>query len=126
MIGEVVHAFVVVCGFLFEFNFFSKTSVRNTIRVSNSLDPGHERRFVGPDLGLKLIVKVFSRQKGAVSNDRESAKLIKNCTLRLYFDNFEDILRENSLAIIYNLVSYRRSLKHSIFLIGRFANMSVV
>ena len=30
------------------------------------------------------------------------------------------------LTIIYNGVSYRRSLKHYIFLIGRFANMSVV
>ena len=59
--------------------------------MSKGLDPDQERRFVGPDLGLKLIVKAFSRQKGAVSNDRESAKLIKNCILRLYFDNFEDI-----------------------------------
>ena len=36
------------------------------------------------------------------------------------------ILREKSLAIIYNGVSHTRSLKHQIFLIGRFANMSVV
>ena len=35
------------------------------------------------------------------------------------------ILREKSLAIIYNGVSHRRSLKHYVFLIGRFANMSV-
>ena len=32
------------------------------------------------------------------------------------------ILREKSLAIIYNGVSHRRFLKHKIFLIGRFAN----
>ena len=34
------------------------------------------------------------------------------------------ILREKSLAMIYNWVSHRRSLKHQIFLIGRFANIS--
>ena len=40
--------------------------------------------------------------------------------------NAQNILKEKSLAIIYNGVSHRRSLKHWMFLIGRFANMSVV
>ena len=30
---------------------FSKNSFRNTIRVSNRLDPDQARRFVGPDQG---------------------------------------------------------------------------
>ena len=30
--------------------FLKKKSFRNTIRVSNSLDPDQARRFVGPDL----------------------------------------------------------------------------
>ena len=44
----------------------------------------------------------------------------------IHLNIYENILREKSLAIIYNGVSYRRSLKHYIFLIGRVANMSVV
>ena len=34
---------------------FSKNSFRNTLRVSNSLDPDQARHFVGPDLGLKCL-----------------------------------------------------------------------
>ena len=44
----------------------------------------------------------------------------------IFSHNTSAILRENSLAIIYNGVSHRRSLKHKIFLIGRLPNMSVV
>ena len=33
---------------------FLKMLLRNTIRVSNSLDPDQARRFVEPDLGLNL------------------------------------------------------------------------
>ena len=35
---------------LFSKSGFSKNSFRNTIRVSNSLDPDQARHFVGPDL----------------------------------------------------------------------------
>ena len=41
----------------FKINFFKK-SFRNTIRVSNSLDPDHARRFVGPDLGPNCFQKL--------------------------------------------------------------------
>ena len=34
---------------------FSKISFRNTIRVSNRLDPDQARRFVGPDLGPNCL-----------------------------------------------------------------------
>ena len=34
----------------FQNHFFSKNSFRNTIRVSNSLDPDKARQNVGPDL----------------------------------------------------------------------------
>ena len=46
---------------------FSENSFRNTIRVSNSLDPGQARHFVGPDLGpnrlQKLTADDTSRQR---------------------------------------------------------------
>ena len=44
------HAFLLHAG-CFQNNFFSKISFRNTIRVSNSLDPDHASHFCGPDLG---------------------------------------------------------------------------
>ena len=37
---------------------FSKNSFRNTIRVSNSLDPDQARHFVGPDLGPNCLQKL--------------------------------------------------------------------
>ena len=35
---------------------FSKKSFRNTIRVSNSLDPDQARCFIGPDLGGNCLL----------------------------------------------------------------------
>ena len=37
---------------------FWKTSFRNTIRVSNSLDPDQARRFVGPDLDPNCLQRL--------------------------------------------------------------------
>ena len=45
----IFHAFV-VCWHFLKFT-FSKNSLRNTTRVSNSFDPDQDRRSVGPDLG---------------------------------------------------------------------------
>ena len=53
-------------------------------------------------------------------------KVVKYLFKDMIFDSFIYILREKSLAIIYNGVSHWRSLKHTIFLIGMFANLSVV
>ena len=38
--------------------FFQNHLFRNTIRVSNSLDPDQARRFVGPDLGLNCLKRL--------------------------------------------------------------------
>ena len=37
---------------------FSKNSFKNTIRVSNSLDPDQARHFVGPDLGPNSLQRL--------------------------------------------------------------------
>ena len=37
---------------------FSKISFKNTIRVSNSLDPDPARHFVGPDLGPNSLQRL--------------------------------------------------------------------
>ena len=42
---------------------FSKNSFRNTIRVSNSLDPDQVRRFVWPDLGPNCMQKLSADNK---------------------------------------------------------------
>ena len=36
----------------------SKNSFRNTIRVSNGLDPDQNRHSVGPDLGLNCLQRL--------------------------------------------------------------------
>ena len=36
----------------------SQYSLRNTLRVSNSLDPDQARHFAGPDLGLNCLQKL--------------------------------------------------------------------
>ena len=56
----------VVCGFIAKSTFL-KSSLRNTIRISNSLDPCQARRFVGPYLGpiclQRLSADDISKQK---------------------------------------------------------------
>ena len=49
--------FFVICWF-FSKSTFLKNSFRNTIRVSNSLDPDQARHFVGPDLGPNCLQKL--------------------------------------------------------------------
>ena len=49
----ILHAFV-VCGF-FPTSTYLQNPFRNTIRVSNSLDPDQARHFVGPDLGPNCL-----------------------------------------------------------------------
>ena len=42
----------------FQNQLFRKNSFRNTIKVSNSLDPDQARHFVGPDLGPILLQRL--------------------------------------------------------------------
>ena len=42
----------------FKINFFLKNSFKNTLRVSNGLDPDQDRHFVGPDLDLNVLQKL--------------------------------------------------------------------
>ena len=64
MLGNFACIFV-VCFFFFFFFFvffnyffFQNKSFRNTIRVSDSLDPDQARHFVGPDLGLSCLQRI--------------------------------------------------------------------
>ena len=49
--------FFVVCCF-FSKSTYLKDSFRNTIRVSNSLDPDQAQHFVGPDLGPNCLQRL--------------------------------------------------------------------
>ena len=63
MLGNLIfHAFVVVYRLIFKMNFFKK-SIRNTVRVSNSLDLDQDRHFVGPDLGPNCLQKLSADDK---------------------------------------------------------------
>ena len=48
--------------FFLKINFFKK-SFRNTIRVSNSLDPDQDQNFVGPDLGPNCLQRLSADDK---------------------------------------------------------------
>ena len=54
--------------FVFKINFFCKNSSRNTIRMSNILDPDQARRFVRHDLDPNCLQRLSaddpSTQKG--------------------------------------------------------------
>ena len=50
-------SFFVLCRF-FSKSKISKNSFRNTIRVSNSLDPDQARQNVGPDLGSNCLQRL--------------------------------------------------------------------
>ena len=52
----ILHAFC--CLRFFSKSTFSKNSFRNTIRVSNSLDPDQARHFVRPDLATNCLQKL--------------------------------------------------------------------
>ena len=52
--GKFVRILLSSADFFFSKLTFSKQSFRNTIRVSNGLDPDQDRHFVGPDLGQTI------------------------------------------------------------------------
>ena len=47
----------------FSKSIFSENSVRNTIRLSNSLDPDQDRYLVGPDLGPNCLQRLSADNK---------------------------------------------------------------
>ena len=63
----IFHSFHPLLKIFSESSFFFKYSFRNTIRVSNSLDPDQARHFVWPDLGpnclQRLSAENTSRQR---------------------------------------------------------------
>ena len=56
-----LHAFLSSAFFLLKSTFF-QNFFRNTIKVSNSVDPDQARHYVGPDQVNTLFVKIISRQ----------------------------------------------------------------
>ena len=63
----IFHAFVVLCC-LFSKLTFSINSFRNTIRVSNSLDPDQDRQNVGPDLGPNCLQRLSADDNVAATS----------------------------------------------------------
>ena len=59
---------------LFQNQLFQKNSFRNTIRVSNILDPDQARRFVRPDLDPNCLQKL-----SADDPSRQRVKASSNC-----------------------------------------------
>ena len=58
LLGNILILFYRLLKFI-EINFF-ENPFRNTIKVSNSLDPDHARRSVGLDLGPNCLQRLFA------------------------------------------------------------------
>ena len=56
---SIIHAFGRLPFFVSKSTFLKK-SFRNSIKVSNSLDPDQARPFVGPDLGPNCMRRLFA------------------------------------------------------------------
>ena len=56
---------------------FSKNSSRNTISVSNGLDPDQERYSVGPDLSQNRLQMLSADDKSFVVSDKKACKITK-------------------------------------------------
>ena len=75
---------VVCCCFWFiKINFFSKTTFRIAIRVSNSLDPHQERLSVGPDLGPNCLQRLLADDKNHRQQSKRNWKTCEFCTYTL-------------------------------------------
>ena len=61
----------------FKINFW-KNSFRNTIRMSNSLDPDQARRIVGPDLGPNCLPKLSADDTGRQRVNQNATSWIRN------------------------------------------------
>ena len=61
MLGN-FHLFLSPADFFPEIN-FQKHSLRNTIQVSNSLDPDQAQQSAGPDLGQKCLQRLSADDK---------------------------------------------------------------
>ena len=58
---------------------FSENYFRNTIRVSNSLDPDQDRHSVGPDLGLNSLQRLSTvEQMTKIAASKERVKLLSS------------------------------------------------
>ena len=74
---------------------FLKNSFRNTIRVSNSLDPDQARHFVGPDLGPNCWPRISA---DGASRQRVSRMLIFLSKSSFLKNSFRNTIRvSNSL-----------------------------
>ena len=62
MLG-IFHAFLSSADF-FQNKLFEKKNFRNITKVSNSLDPDQDQRFVGPDLGPNCLSRLSADNTG--------------------------------------------------------------
>ena len=71
--STVVHSDNLLCllsADFFQNQLFLKNSFRNTIRVSNSLEPDQARHFVGPDLGPNCLQRLSADDSQRVDDTR--------------------------------------------------------
>ena len=62
----------------------SKNSFRNTIRVSNVLDPDQEQHFDGPDLGLNCLQRLSEYDKSPIARKELSSLIFEKYCLLIF------------------------------------------
>ena len=67
----------------FQNQFFFKISFRNTIRMSNSLDPDQAQHFVGPYLGPNCLQMLSADDKNHQTKSNKSM-----CIYQIRYGNF--------------------------------------
>ena len=88
------------CLLIFFQNLLLKKSFRNTIRVTNGLDPDQDRPYVGPDLGPNCLQSLSAEDKLQLAKYELTLK-VPNMTAA--DDKFCDIFPNFQRKIRYNI-----------------------
>ena len=81
---KIVHAFAVILLIFFKINFL-KNYFRNTIRVSNSLEPDQDWHSVGPDLAPNCLHRLSAHDKLYKLWGHSSSWLLVTCGDRIQY-----------------------------------------
>ena len=81
---------------------FSKTSFRNTIRVSNGFDPDQDRCYVSANLGLNCLQRLSEDDKKQEELTLKSYSIITP----LKYQVFENIMENGAFALLEQMLHF--------------------
>ena len=93
-------AFLLLLIIFFSKATLSKNSFRNTIRVSNSLDPGQARLFVGPDLDPNCLQRLSADGKELNQEKTKLTLMTSHPDINREFEKFKNF---NECCVMMNI-----------------------